>query len=220
MVSTHLKHISQIGSFPQGSVKIKNVWNHHLVKYWIRTSTGLWVLNPDLVKNSRLHCNTNTTECCKNGPLRLLYKWSQTNYKWHEKSIGKDYKWYICGIFLPIIGWWNISPTYHLFLGNNRNNHWILEASCTQRHQRSTPDFVDDKGPIEPEMPRLKMEPPFRDISKAETNDLSNGKKGPLVVYGICQQWNRTQFCGDYNKQQASWKVRGSFSWLTSLRKL
>ena len=30
MVSTHLKNISQIGSFPQIGVKIKNIWNHHL----------------------------------------------------------------------------------------------------------------------------------------------------------------------------------------------
>ena len=31
MVSTHLKNISQIGSSPQAGVKIKNIWNHHLV---------------------------------------------------------------------------------------------------------------------------------------------------------------------------------------------
>ena len=31
MVSTHLKNISQIGSFPQIGVKIKNLWNHHPV---------------------------------------------------------------------------------------------------------------------------------------------------------------------------------------------
>ena len=30
MVSTHLKNISQNGSFPQVRVKIKNLWNHHL----------------------------------------------------------------------------------------------------------------------------------------------------------------------------------------------
>ena len=30
MVSTHLKNISQIGSFPQVGVKIKDIWNHHL----------------------------------------------------------------------------------------------------------------------------------------------------------------------------------------------
>ena len=29
--STHLKNISQNGSFPQLGVKIKNTWNHHLV---------------------------------------------------------------------------------------------------------------------------------------------------------------------------------------------
>ena len=31
MVSTHLKNISQIGSFPQIGMKIKNIWNHHQV---------------------------------------------------------------------------------------------------------------------------------------------------------------------------------------------
>ena len=30
MVSTHLKNNSQIGSFPQVRMKIKNIWNHHL----------------------------------------------------------------------------------------------------------------------------------------------------------------------------------------------
>ena len=30
MVSSHLNNISQIGSFPQVGVKIKNIWNHHL----------------------------------------------------------------------------------------------------------------------------------------------------------------------------------------------
>ena len=29
VVSTHLKNMSQIGSFPQGGVNIKNIWNHH-----------------------------------------------------------------------------------------------------------------------------------------------------------------------------------------------
>ena len=32
VVSTHLKNISQIGSFPQVGMKIKNIWNHHPVK--------------------------------------------------------------------------------------------------------------------------------------------------------------------------------------------
>ena len=29
VVSTHLKNMSQIGSFCQVGVKIKNIWNHH-----------------------------------------------------------------------------------------------------------------------------------------------------------------------------------------------
>ena len=31
MVSTHLKNISQNGNLPQLGMKIKNIWNHHLV---------------------------------------------------------------------------------------------------------------------------------------------------------------------------------------------
>ena len=31
VVSTHLKNISQVGHLPQIGVKIKNIWNHHLV---------------------------------------------------------------------------------------------------------------------------------------------------------------------------------------------
>ena len=33
MVSTHLKNISQIGTFPQIGVKIKDIWNQHLEYY-------------------------------------------------------------------------------------------------------------------------------------------------------------------------------------------
>ena len=34
VASAHLKNISQIGSFPQIGMKIKNIWNHHLVNCW------------------------------------------------------------------------------------------------------------------------------------------------------------------------------------------
>ena len=42
VVSTHLKNISQIGSFPQVEVKIKNIWNHHPV-------FDLWLIEKPLV---------------------------------------------------------------------------------------------------------------------------------------------------------------------------
>ena len=37
VVSTHLKNISQIGSFPPVGMKIKNIWNHHLddIDHWV-----------------------------------------------------------------------------------------------------------------------------------------------------------------------------------------
>ena len=33
VISTHLKNISQIGSFPQVGVKTKHIWSHHLDEY-------------------------------------------------------------------------------------------------------------------------------------------------------------------------------------------
>ena len=38
MVSTHLKHISQIGNLPQIGVNIKNCWNHHPYIYILASS--------------------------------------------------------------------------------------------------------------------------------------------------------------------------------------
>ena len=45
VVSTHLKNISQIGSFPQVGVKIKNIWSHQLVTIAII----IWIWNIVLV---------------------------------------------------------------------------------------------------------------------------------------------------------------------------
>ena len=39
---THLKNISQMGNLPQVGVKIKNVWNHHLVIYHIKKKKPMW----------------------------------------------------------------------------------------------------------------------------------------------------------------------------------
>ncbi len=43
MVSTHLKSICQLGSSPQLGVKIKNIWNHHLVIYIYTVCTN-WLI--------------------------------------------------------------------------------------------------------------------------------------------------------------------------------
>ncbi len=40
MVSTHLKNISQNGNLPQIGLKIKNIWNHHLVIFQLSIFRG------------------------------------------------------------------------------------------------------------------------------------------------------------------------------------
>ena len=44
VVSTQLKNISQVGSSPQVGMKIKNIWNHHLVSliFQFPVSYGTW----------------------------------------------------------------------------------------------------------------------------------------------------------------------------------
>ena len=53
VVSTHLTNISQIGSFPQIGVKIKNLWNHYLVLY---SNSETWVLLPKHSRVQQLDC--------------------------------------------------------------------------------------------------------------------------------------------------------------------
>ena len=48
MVSTNLKNISQIGSFPQVGVKIKNVWNHQPVFLSMSSRFFCWISSPEI----------------------------------------------------------------------------------------------------------------------------------------------------------------------------
>ena len=51
VVSTHLKNVSQIGNLPQIRVKMKNIWNHHLVKLFL----WIWINPTD--ESSKLYGN-------------------------------------------------------------------------------------------------------------------------------------------------------------------
>ena len=52
MVSTHLKNISQIGNIPQVGVKIRHIWNHHLVTIFHNIqSYGLCKVDPFAVSS-------------------------------------------------------------------------------------------------------------------------------------------------------------------------
>ena len=51
VASTHLKNISQNGNLPQIGVKIKNMWNHHLVRCFFSKLYHTKLLNLRPVKN-------------------------------------------------------------------------------------------------------------------------------------------------------------------------
>ena len=57
--------MSQIGSFPQLGVKIKNVWIQHLVYYW-----------PSFTLNLSQNVGTVNNSYMEHGPLYASYKWS------------------------------------------------------------------------------------------------------------------------------------------------
>ena len=52
VVSTHLKNISQIGSFPQIELKQKHHWNHHLICIYIYICIPLEVQVDQFIKRS------------------------------------------------------------------------------------------------------------------------------------------------------------------------
>ena len=54
MVSTHLKNISQIGNLPQVRMKLKNIWNRHLVIYSLKKSNILYLKNHLKMKRNRV----------------------------------------------------------------------------------------------------------------------------------------------------------------------
>ncbi len=84
MVSTHLKNISQIGSFPQIGMKLmklKNNWNHQPVIYWVCT-IFMWDRETLVIDNSHrsLHCTFTTwffehfwSNCSKISHVECLY---------------------------------------------------------------------------------------------------------------------------------------------------
>ena len=63
---THLKNISQIGSFPQVGVKIKNIWNHHpdhlAGKRNFPNGSFIWMNSHHSKGQSELHARNPTFE--------------------------------------------------------------------------------------------------------------------------------------------------------------
>ena len=128
------KYARQIGSFPHVGVKIKNVWNHHLVMYWYNISIYvlLWSRQP---KKKKKHYNTSQQFIKKKtapnpppptqpfdqiSPLLLAPTWgcfsksnpSQRNQTWnHPWPGGRPILW----VFLHQVG-----RFHHKFRGRKR----------------------------------------------------------------------------------------------------
>ena len=100
MVSTHLKNISQIGSFPQVGAKIKNICNHHLVKCSHRKKKALqfiesaWYFDPSWVivinawKLNQFYCWTPLVV-----PTQQLHEFRARNWTHDPKSSISSVSW-------------------------------------------------------------------------------------------------------------------------------
>ena len=65
VVSTHLKNISPIGSFPQLGVKIKHIWNHHPVFFLVVNNKHLtWFLKKCLWPSNDSFTGTSSLVVC------------------------------------------------------------------------------------------------------------------------------------------------------------
>ena len=94
VVGTHLKNISEIGSIPQVGLKIKNIWNHHPLLFWIskippppfffgvsetlrfilqpRLRFNMWILQGDQLLNTFLHLREFSGKVFKSPKLQGL----------------------------------------------------------------------------------------------------------------------------------------------------
>ena len=86
VVWTHLKHISQIGSFPRVGMKIKHVWNHHLV---------------ELYQEFRLQTHWHKT--IRTSPVTLPKVFNLLPPP-KKKKHGSQKHWIICEMFLLLHG--------------------------------------------------------------------------------------------------------------------
>ena len=118
VVSSHLKNISQIGSFPQVGVKIKNIWNHHLEPSVV--SICLFPCEfPTCTSGSTkfVGCAAGNRSFSRNLHQRALARHRPKNkWKWNVKIGSQWLQWYL---FL-----WYVSPTWKFKPSIPRTSIW------------------------------------------------------------------------------------------------
>ena len=93
LVSTHLKNMSQIGSFPRVGVKTrKNVCNHHLVFNWpLLNQKNQWLCHPhpDDFEDDQAQCRLLRDDEQKISPFQIgkKYPYCKSRRKWSPNFI-------------------------------------------------------------------------------------------------------------------------------------
>ena len=90
LVSTPLKNISQIGSFPQVGVKIKNLWNHHLAINFdmkFRRRIFRWIPKNCLSDQREGSSLIRKYDSSPNGPVYLTPP--KKNHTWMSQEVRK-----------------------------------------------------------------------------------------------------------------------------------
>ena len=81
VVSTHLKNISQIGSFPQVGVKIKNIWKNHPDKLYKHIAKMAWMNQPCPPSHHWAICKANLNVGLENSQNPLSIEKQHTPWK-------------------------------------------------------------------------------------------------------------------------------------------
>ena len=136
VVLTHLKNISQIGSFPQIGMKIKNIWKHHLdTLYHQRPGRLVQTSARHLYKLMPAHLRS---------PDRMPSRWTTTNQhgrlgpKSGRHLFWKNYKnWETFKCRLDA----SIFPMHSVILGSFSVSWWCWRSAWCSSHQ-STPKVL------------------------------------------------------------------------------
>ena len=200
MVSTHLKNISQIGSFPEVGVKTKNNWNHHLDKF------GDPKLNPsrlpEFTENTlpKIHGSTEVLCVDKNHTREL------TNTEWVSISTCQEGK----GWYVPTAKWktrsWKTSLASHNF-------HWSVMVgervsfACTKTKQCRYSMPISSK----PEDENLR---PTKTYHHSNKNHSNNTRQIiiPFHWVFITQENRKCPFLGQALRWSSGSLMRASFN--------
>ena len=158
MVSTPLKNISQHGNLPQIGVKIRNIWNHHLVFFGRCFRTEPFCISPRNTWKT-IQLNSQDTSPAPSVVIRLfprlvllsdwvvgkLKLWSGRVFFWF-KCAGDRYPYHPCMVYLPTFGdfLWSLIVVKYAIHGcyGVYFSGWSSETECASPTSNLSLDYV------------------------------------------------------------------------------